>query len=64
MNTYGLLFGGLALAWGAVVAFLDQPAGPSSAERSGAEGRRVCTVLLIVCAVVTSVGIITAATSD
>ncbi|WP_305783492.1 hypothetical protein [Symbioplanes lichenis] len=90
MNVYGLLFGGLALAWGAVLAFVDRPAAehlrsdqpaaeqlrsdrsvveqlrsdrpkaPAPRASAGHPAHRICVTLLIACAAVTVVGVVTA----
>jgi hypothetical protein len=54
---FGFLIGALAVGWGVLIAVLDQP-GPSS----GRHVNRLCTVLLIGCAVVVVAGGVTAAT--
>jgi hypothetical protein len=52
------VIGGLALAWGAMTAVLDQPEA-STRRRTG----RLCAVLLSASAAVTAVGIVAAATT-
>jgi hypothetical protein len=42
---YGYLVGGLAVAWGVMAAFLDQPGSSPSART-----RQLCTVLLVAAA--------------
>ncbi|GAA2697451.1 hypothetical protein [Actinoplanes palleronii] len=54
---FGLGIGAVALAWGVLVAFLDQPAAPT-----GRHVDRLCTGLLIAGAAVTITGGVLAAT--
>ncbi|GIF22647.1 hypothetical protein Ate02nite_53770 [Paractinoplanes tereljensis] len=54
---FGLMIGAVAVAWGVVIAMLDQPGA-----FSGRHLNRLCTALLIGCAVVTVTGGVAAAT--
>jgi hypothetical protein len=48
---FGFMIGGLAVAWGVLIAFLDQ-----AAASAGRRVDKLCTALLIWCAVVTATG--------
>ena len=58
MAMFGFVLGGLAVAWGALVAFLEDP---DAARRGRAE--RACTALLITTGAVTVAGGVAAATA-
>jgi hypothetical protein len=56
-DVYGFVLGALAVAWGVIVAFLDQPG--ASARR---HADRLCTALLTMGAAVTVVGVLATVT--